>query len=80
MKSKLLLMPPALLIMTGCQILSPQIDKAAKAAGKMVTFYCDNVTVPEIREEFRAKVNAAASPNSVQVQCASGGPVLKTGN
>ena len=62
----------------GCSLLSPQIDKAAKAAGKMVTFYCGNVTVPQIREEFRAKVNAEAAPNSVQVECAGGGPMLKT--
>lgn len=77
---RVILLIPALLALTGCQVLAPQIDKAAKAAGKMVTFYCDNVTVPEIREEFRAKVNAHAAPNSVQVQCAAGGPALKTGN
>jgi len=77
---KALLVLPLLLLATGCQVLAPQIDKAAAGAGKLVTFYCDNITVPEIRDEFRAKVNAAAAPNSVQVTCANGGPVLKTGN
>jgi hypothetical protein len=65
--------------LTGCQVLAPQIDKAAKAAGKAVTFYCENVTVPEIRAEFRAKVNAAAAPNAIEVTCASGGPSLRSG-
>lgn len=75
MKS-LLLVP--VLCLTGCSLLSPQIDKAAKGAGKLVTFYCENVTLPEVREELRAKVNAAAAPNSVEVKCASGGPTLKS--
>lgn len=65
-------------LLSGCSILSPQIDKAAKGAGKLVTFYCDNVTIPEIRAELRDKVNAAAAPNSVEVKCANGGPTLKS--
>jgi hypothetical protein len=78
MKAKMLLPLLVLLPLTGCQVLAPQIDKAAKAAGKAVTFYCENVTIPEIRAEFREKVNAAASPNSIEVTCASGGPSLKS--
>lgn len=77
---KILLVIPAIFLATGCSILSPQLDKAAKAAGKAVTFYCENVTVPEIREEFRDKVNLHAAPNSIVVNCASGGPALRTGN
>ncbi len=69
---KVLLILPLILLATGCEVLSPQIDKAAKGAGKLVTFYCDNVTSTEIREEFRAKVNAAAAPNSVAVTCVNG--------
>lgn len=76
MKSILVLMTA--LTMSGCSLLAPQIDKAAQGAGKLVTFYCDNVTIPEVREELRAKVNAAAAPNSVAVTCASGGPTLKS--
>ncbi len=76
---KVLLVLPLLVLATGCQVLAPQIDKAAAGAGKLVTFYCTNVTVPEIREELRAKVNAAAAPNSVAVTCANGGPALKSG-
>lgn len=77
---RLLILPLVVLTLPACSLLAPQIDKAAKAAGKAVTFYCENVTVPEIREEFRAKVNEYAAPNSVQVDCANGGPALKTGN
>lgn len=58
------------LSLTGCQILAPQIDKSAKAAGKAVKFYCDNVTSDEIRAEFRAKVNAEAAPDKIEVTCA----------
>ncbi len=77
---KLLLVILSALVLPACSLLSPQIDKAAKAAGKAVTFYCENVTVPQIREEFRVKVNEHAAPNSIQVDCASGGPALKSGN
>lgn len=63
---------------SGCSLLTNQLDDAAKGAGKLVTFYCENVTVPEIREEFRAAVNSHAAPHSVSVACAQGGPVLRT--
>ena len=77
MKKLLVLVP--ILALSGCSLLAPQIDKAAAGAGKLVTFYCQNVTLPQVREELRAKVNAAAAPNSVAVTCASGGPALKSG-
>ncbi len=76
MKKLALLLP--LLAMSGCSILGPQIDKAAAGAGKLVTFYCNNVTIPDIRDQLREKVNAAAAPNSVTVTCANGGPTLKS--
>jgi hypothetical protein len=77
---KAFLILPLVVLATGCGVLAPQIDKAAKGAGKLVTFYCDNVTLPEVRDELRAKVNEYAAPNSIAVTCASGGPVLKSGN
>lgn len=75
---KKLLIVCMILSLSGCAVFSKQIDQAAKAAGKAVTFYCENVTSQEIRESFRAKVNAVATPNSVTVTCASGGPVMKS--
>lgn len=68
----------ALPFVGGCSLLSDQVERAAKGAGKVVTYYCENVTVPEIREEVRAKVNKHAAPHSVAVTCADGGPTLDT--
>jgi len=76
MKRLILVIP--LVILGGCQVFSKQIDKAAEGAGKAVTFYCDNVTSQELREEFRAKVNEAASPNSIVVTCANGKQAFKS--
>lgn len=76
---KFLLAASLLPLTTGCSILGDQLDKAAKGAGKLVSFYCENVTIPEVRDELRAAVNAHAAPNSVQVTCANGGPTLKSG-
>lgn len=68
-----------LLATEGCSLLAPQLDKAAEGAGKLVTFYCTNITDASIREQFRAAVNARAAPNSVAVTCAQGGPPLTVG-
>ncbi len=67
-----------LLLASGCTLLSPQLDKAAEGAGKLVTFYCQNITDSALREQFRAAVNAKAAPHSVAVTCANGGPPLVT--
>lgn len=64
--------------LSGCALFSPQIDKAAKAAGKLVTFYCDNVPDDSVREQFRTKVNAVAAPNKVVVMCINGKEPLVT--
>lgn len=61
---------------SGCTLFAGELDKAADGAGRLVRFYCENVTVPEIREEFRLAVNAHAQPHSVSVQCAQGGVPL----
>lgn len=68
---------------SGCALLSDNLDKAAKGAGKVVTYYCENITIPEIREEVRAAVNEHAAPHSVAIECVddSGqnvGPELKS--
>lgn len=60
----------AFAFLSGCSVLAPQIDKSTRAAGKAVTFYCDNITSPDVRAEFRSKVNAAAKPNKIEVTCA----------
>jgi hypothetical protein len=73
-----LLLVVCMLALGGCSILAPQIEKSAKAAGKAVTFYCNNVTDQAAREQFRAQVNTYAAPNSVAVTCANGTPTLKT--
>lgn len=73
---RLSLMFLALAWLSGCALLGGELDKAANGAGKLVTFYCENVTDPTVREEFRAAVNAKASPHSVSVTCANGGPPL----
>lgn len=82
-QSKIIMLRVCLLVglaigASGCSIFSENADKVAKAGGRLVTFYCDNITVPEIREEIRAKVNAYAAPNAVAVTCANGGPALNT--
>jgi hypothetical protein len=63
---------------SGCSLLSENLDRAAKGVGKVVTYYCENVTVPEIREEVRAAVNKHSAPHSVAVTCADGGPTLNS--
>lgn len=64
---------------SGCALLSDQLDKAAAGAGKVVKQYCENVTIPEVREEVRAAVNKYAAPHSVSIECADGaGPTLKS--
>lgn len=69
----------ALASVSGCALFSDQLDRAAKGAGKVVKQYCENVTIPEVREEIRAAVNKHAAPHSVAVECVDGGPILKTG-
>lgn len=68
----------ALTFAAGCSLLSENLDKAAKGAGKVVTYYCENITIPEIREEVRAAVNKHAAPHAVAIECSEGGPVLRT--
>ena len=65
---------------SGCSLLSENLDKAAKSAGKVVTYYCENITIPEIREEVRAAVNKHAAPHAVAIKCADeeAGPLLKS--
>lgn len=63
---------------SGCSLLSDNLDKAAKGAGKVVSEYCANITVEEVRAEVAAAINKHAAPNSVTITCADGGPVLKT--
>lgn len=68
----------ALVSASGCGLLSENLDRAAKGVGKVVTYYCENVTVPEIREEVRAAVNKHSAPHSVAVTCADGGPAMNS--
>jgi hypothetical protein len=64
---------------SGCALLSDQLDKAAEGAGKVVKQYCENVTVPDVREQVRAAINKYAAPHSVSIECADGnGPTLKS--
>lgn len=65
-----------LVLLSGCSLFGKELDRAAEGAGKMVTFYCDNVTDPAIREQFRTAVNEHARPHSVTVNCVSGGEPL----
>lgn len=62
--------------LSGCTLFGSQLDTAAKGGGELVKFYCQNVTVPEIREELRTAVNKYAAPHSVAVTCAQGGVPL----
>ena len=69
----------ALASVSGCAILSGELDRAAKGAGKVVKQYCENVTVPEVREQVRAAVNKYAAPHSVAIECVDkSAPVLKS--
>ena len=61
---------------SGCALFGAELDKAAEGAGKLVTFYCENITSEEIRTQFRAAVNQHAAPHSVSVACAQGGTPL----
>ena len=65
------------LLTTGCALLQPELEKAAKGAGQIVNFYCDNIADESIRERLRTAVNTYAAPNSIMVSCAnSNGPNL----
>lgn len=64
--------------LSGCQLLGDPLEKAAGAGGKLVKYYCANVTIPEVREKIRERVNYHAAPDSVAVTCAKGGPVLNS--
>ena len=55
---------------TGCSLLSENAETVGKAAGDAVHFYCDNVAIPEVRDEIRATVNRYAAPHSIAVTCA----------
>lgn len=68
----------ALTSLNGCALLSGNLERAAKGAGKVVTYYCENITVPEIRDEVRAAVNKYAAPHSVAITCVDGGPTLES--
>lgn len=65
-----------LLLTSGCALLGNEMNQAAKGAGKLVTYYCENVTDPTLREQFRAAVNQHAAPHSVRVSCVQGGEPL----
>lgn len=60
----------AMTFASGCALLSDNLERAAKAAGKIVVSYCENVTVQEVREEIAAAVNAKAAPHKVEITCA----------
>ena len=64
----------ALAFASGCALLSDSLEKAAKAGGKIVKEYCENVTVQEVRDQIRDAVNAKAAPHSVSVTCADEAP------
>ena len=68
----------AMISAPGCTLLSDNLNRAAKGAGKVVHLYCENITIPEVREEIRNKVNQHAAPHSVAVNCVDGGPALVT--
>lgn len=57
--------------LSGCALFGSELNKAAEGAGKLVTFYCDNVSSADVREQFRVAVNEHAAPNSVIVTCAN---------
>lgn len=59
---------------SGCALLSDSLEKAAKAGGKVVKEYCENVTLPEVRDQIRDAVNAKAAPHKVEVTCADETP------
>lgn len=73
---KFLAMFLTLATLSGCALFSKELDKAAEGAGRLVTFYCENVTDGAARAQFREAVNAKASPHSVAVTCANGTPPL----
>jgi hypothetical protein len=60
--------------LTGCSLLSENVEDVGKAAGKAVQFYCKNVSIPEVRDEIRATVNRYAAPHSIAVTCADTAP------
>lgn len=76
---KLWLMSLAFATLSGCAFFSKELDKAAEGAGKLVTFYCENVTDDAARTQFRDAVNAKAAPHSVSVACVDGRPPLLVG-
>lgn len=65
-----------LVTLSGCSLFGEPLEKAAEGAGKLVTFYCENVTDDTVRAQFREAVNVEAAPHSVTVSCAQGGESL----
>lgn len=72
--------------LAGITVLSACGDKfdntvagAAKAAGHAVAYYCDNVQDEDIRVALAEAVNSYASPHSITISCAEGGPALRAG-
>jgi len=64
----------AMVALPGCALLGESAEDVGKAAGDAVHFYCDNVTIPEVRDEIRGYVNRYAAPNSVAITCADATP------
>lgn len=61
----------ALLLMamlSGCSFLSTAEDRSAEQVGKAVALYCKN-TDESFRNVFDVKVNVAANPNSININC-----------
>lgn len=51
------------------------------AAGDLVTFYCENVTVQDARDTLHAIINREAAPHAITIHCApSEGFVMPTKN
>lgn len=68
----------ALVSLSGCTLFGENVEDVGKAAGEVVTFYCENVNIPEVREQIRATVNKYAAPNSVAVTCVNAAPAVTT--
>lgn len=70
MKQSLLLI--GALVLAGCSIIQPAIEKGAEETARLVDQYCeelDEQTRSTIREEVNEKLN---SGNRIEIKCGSG--------
>lgn len=60
----------ATLVLSGCSVMQPIVNKSAEETAKLVDKYCEELS-EDSRLEIRNKVNSEVSAgNSIEIKCA----------